>query len=74
MEVGEAVVIEEPVLQDFVGRCGVGAADDILQELEDILAERLDEVEVVLLLRVQPLELEICLHMCKLGDWVCYPG
>ncbi|MFO0000137.1 MAG: hypothetical protein ACK559_03325, partial [bacterium] len=50
LEVGEAVVVEEPVLQDVVGRVGVRVRQNILDEPQGILGERLDHVEVAVLL------------------------
>jgi hypothetical protein len=50
LEVGEAVIVEEPVLQDVVGRGGVRVRQDVLDEPERILRERLHHVEVAVLL------------------------
>jgi hypothetical protein len=46
----EAVVVEEPVLQDLVGRGGVWVSEHVLDEAERILAQGLDHVEVAVLL------------------------
>jgi len=50
LEVGEAVIVEEPVLQNVVGRGGVRVRQDVLDEPERILRERLHHVEVAVLL------------------------
>ena len=42
LEVGEAVVVEKPVLQDLVGHGGVRVGQDVLDEAEGVLAQRLD--------------------------------
>jgi hypothetical protein len=73
MEVGEAVVVEEPVLQDLVGPGGVWVGHDVFDEADGVLAERLDDVEVGVLLRLQVLKVKMGPHMGKPGDGIRHP-
>jgi hypothetical protein len=73
LEVGEAVVVQEPVLQDLVRRGGVRVGDDVHDEAERVLAKRLDDVEVTMLLGLQVLQLEMGLHVSETGDLIRHP-
>ncbi len=46
---------------------------DVFDEPERVLGERLDHVEVAVLLRSQVLQLKMGLHVGESGDWVRYP-
>jgi hypothetical protein len=67
------VVVQEPVLQDFVGHRGVWVGDDVLNEAERVPAERLDDVEVSMLLGLQVHQLEMGFHVGKPSDRICHP-
>jgi hypothetical protein len=43
LELSEAEVVEKPVLQDLVGRGWVWVGQNVLDETERVLAERLDD-------------------------------
>jgi hypothetical protein len=73
LKVGEPVVVQEPVLQDLLGRRGVRVGDDVLDEAERVLAEFLDDVEVTMLLGLQVLQLEMGLHVSEPGDLIRHP-
>jgi len=67
------VFVEDPVLQDLVGRGGVWVCQDVFDEAERVLAERLDDVEVAVLLQLQTLKLKMGLHVGKPGDGIRHP-
>jgi hypothetical protein len=67
------VVVQEPVLQDLVGRHGVWVCDDVLDETERVLAECLDDVKVAVLLGLQVLQLKIGLQLRKPRDRISNP-
>jgi hypothetical protein len=47
--------------------------DDVLDKAERVLAERLDDVEVTVLLGLQVLQFEMGFLVGKLWDMICHP-